>query len=186
VFEQARTPPHLVLDIQNGVLAGVLEADGDAALRAQARALAADLGTAHATRSLGLVIIGADGRVAWWAAAADGAELECRLAALDGTPLAGRPAGAPARPAAVGWPGAPVELRPGTDVVDPAGEKIGELFALHPEGEATTHLMVHTGWLFVKGYFVPVEAVAGIMDDEIVLSVAKDQVEAQGWDVVPD
>ena len=84
------------------------------------------------------------------------------------------------------WPGESVEVRPGTDVVDPAGEQVGRLVALHPEGEPTTHLVVQTGVLFVKGYFVPIEAVASIGEDRIALAVPKDRVEEQGWDAVPD
>jgi len=182
-------PSHLVLDIANGVLAGVTEADGEDTLRAKARDLvAAHLGAGPGTRSVGLVIFGADGRVAWWAAAADAAELERHLAPGDGVPLAGRGGGAEAVPGSAGggWSGAPTDLRRGIDVVDPKSDRIGELFALHPEGETTTHLVVHTGWLFVKGYFVPVETVTGIADDRIVLSVDKDHIEEQGWDVVPE
>jgi hypothetical protein len=72
------------------------------------------------------------------------------------------------------------------DVVGADGEKVGEVAFLHPEGEPTTHLVVRTGLLFVKGYFVPVEAIAAVTDERIVLTVAKDQVEWQGWDAVPD
>ena len=57
----------VILDIQNGVLAEVIAADGDAALRARARELAALIGAGPGTRSVGRVVFGADGRVAWWA-----------------------------------------------------------------------------------------------------------------------
>jgi hypothetical protein len=123
----------------------------------------------------------------------DAADLDRLLPGDDGTPVAGRRASEPAVAAVPsegsatgGWTDAPAELRRGTEVVDPAGEKVGELFALHPEGEIATHLIVHTGWLFVKGDFVPVETVTSIADDRIVLAVDKDRLEEQGWDVVPD
>ena len=55
----------VILDIQNGILAEVIAAD--AALRARAREPAALIGAGSGTRSVGLVVFGADGRVAWWA-----------------------------------------------------------------------------------------------------------------------
>ena len=83
----------------------------------------------------------------------------------------------------------PVALPPvavGDEVVGADGEKVGEVFAVYPEDARPTHLVVQAGFVFRTGYFVPLAAVAGVEGGRVVLAVAKDRVDEQGWGAVPD
>jgi len=73
-------------------------------------------------------------------------------------------------------------VQPGTPVMDKDGEKIGEVheFGMAADTGAPTHLTVRSGFLFHSDTTIPVELIAEISDDGIMLNVTKDQVQAHG------
>jgi len=73
-----------------------------------------------------------------------------------------------------GW-----DIALGMDVVDPAGEKIGEV--KHVERH---HVVVEKGWLFHTDYEVPLAKVTSV-DERVHLSVSKYDLEHEGWNEGP-
>lgn len=72
-------------------------------------------------------------------------------------------------------------LESGDDVLDAAGERIGEVgeFGLDPETGAPTRLTVKQGVLFKRETELPVDWVDELSADGVVLTVTKDEVEAR-------
>jgi uncharacterized protein YrrD len=72
-------------------------------------------------------------------------------------------------------------IESGDDVLDVAGERIGEVgeFGLDPETGAPTRLTVKQGMLFKRETELPPDWVKDLSDDGVMLSVTKDEVEAR-------
>jgi uncharacterized protein (TIGR02271 family) len=64
----------------------------------------------------------------------------------------------------------------GTDVVNTAGDKVGEVAAAQPD-----HIVVEKGF-FPTDYYIPMNAIANYDGDKVYLNVTKDAALDQGWD----
>ena len=78
-------------------------------------------------------------------------------------------------------PGGSWEIDTGWDVVTSDGEKLGDVDEVHPH-----YLVVSKGWLFPTERYVPVATITDVSDGTVSLSVSKSEVDAQGWDSIPD
>jgi len=76
------------------------------------------------------------------------------------------------------------EIRAGWDVYGSDGEKIGTVAAGDSEPGAQ-YFVVEKGFLFPTELYVPFSAISRIDDDDMYLSVTKDEIEGQGWDTMP-
>jgi uncharacterized protein (TIGR02271 family) len=73
------------------------------------------------------------------------------------------------------------EIDHGWDVIDANGEKVGDV------REVRTHyLITEKGFLFASERYIPRSAITRIEHDRVHLNVAKDQIDAQGWDREPE
>jgi hypothetical protein len=72
------------------------------------------------------------------------------------------------------------EITAGAAVVGRDGDTIGRVAAVHRDV-----LVVETGAVFTKSYYIPLEAVATIDDGTITLTVDKDVAMHSGWDTMP-
>jgi hypothetical protein len=73
-----------------------------------------------------------------------------------------------------GW-----DIALGMDVVDPAGEKVGEVKHVQRH-----HVVVEKGWLFHTDYEIPLAKVTGV-DSVVHLSITKESLQHGGWDEGP-
>jgi hypothetical protein len=71
------------------------------------------------------------------------------------------------------------EITAGATVVGRDGDTIGRVAAVHRD------VVVETGVIFTKSYYIPLEAVAAIDDGTITLTVDKDVAMHSGWDTMP-
>jgi uncharacterized protein (TIGR02271 family) len=69
------------------------------------------------------------------------------------------------------------------DVVDRSGEKFGKAGEIMPDGQSFN---VDTGLFGLGGeYYIPFSAVREVRGKSIVVNVAKDELDQQGWDTPP-
>jgi uncharacterized protein (TIGR02271 family) len=71
-------------------------------------------------------------------------------------------------------------IQPGTNVYGSDGAKVGDVAEL-----GTNYLLVQKGWLFVTDRYIPFSAISHVDADGVYLTVAKDEIDSQGWDEVP-
>jgi uncharacterized protein (TIGR02271 family) len=69
----------------------------------------------------------------------------------------------------------------GSDVLGSDGEKVGTV-----DGVEETYIIVRKGWFFPTDYYIPVEAISAVTQDQVTLTVTKDEALNQGWEAVPD
>jgi len=75
------------------------------------------------------------------------------------------------------------QIREGMDVLDTSGEKIGKAGEIMPGGQS---FQVDTGLFGLGGkYSIPFSAVREVRDKSIVVNVAKDELDRQGWNTPP-
>ena len=72
-------------------------------------------------------------------------------------------------------------IQQGWDVYGADGKKVGDVSEL---GEG--YIVVSKGFLFTSERFVPVDAISGLEHDRVYLNVSKDEIDARGWDTVPE
>jgi len=72
------------------------------------------------------------------------------------------------------------EIDHGYTVYAADGEKVGDVQDVQPH-----YLTVSKGFFFPSERYVPVSAITDVRDEDVYLSVSKDQIDAQGWDTVP-
>ena len=68
-------------------------------------------------------------------------------------------------------------LREGMTVYGADGEKVGKIVAVDPG-----FVVVEKGFFFPTDYYIPTSAIANATEDEVYLTVAKDEALNQGWD----
>ena len=73
------------------------------------------------------------------------------------------------------------DIQHGWDVYGSDGKKVGDVSEL---GEG--YVVVSKGFLFTSERFVPVDAISRIEHDRVYLNVSKDEIDARGWDTVPE
>jgi uncharacterized protein (TIGR02271 family) len=72
------------------------------------------------------------------------------------------------------------QIHEGMEVFDRDGDKIGMA------GETLGHVFnVDAGFLGMKEYYVPFEAVTDVRDDAIYVNCVKDDIDRMGWDHLP-
>src|SRR5919202_2693996 len=74
-------------------------------------------------------------------------------------------------------------VREGMDVLDQNGDKIGKAGETLGGGG---YFNVDAGFLGMKEYYVPFDAVTEVQDDAVYLNVTKDRLGEMGWDRRPD
>ena len=75
------------------------------------------------------------------------------------------------------------QIQEGMDVVDRSGEKFGKAGEIMPDGQSFN---VDTGLFGLGGeYYIPFSAVREVRGKSIVVNVAKDELDQQGWDTPP-
>jgi hypothetical protein len=71
-------------------------------------------------------------------------------------------------------------IKEGTDVFGADGDKVGKISSL-----TDRYFVVEKGFFFPTDYYIPLSAIATADDDNIYLSVTKDEALNQGWDTQP-
>jgi uncharacterized protein (TIGR02271 family) len=71
-------------------------------------------------------------------------------------------------------------LRVGMTVFGNDREKIGDIARL-----GDNHFIIEKGWLFPEDVYVPHAVVASVTDEDVFLTLTKNQVESQDWSVAP-
>lgn len=71
-------------------------------------------------------------------------------------------------------------FREGMTVYGADGDKVGKVVAIDP-----AYVVVEKGFFFPTDYYIPVSAIATATDDEIYLTVSKDEALNQEWDRAP-
>src|SRR5215204_2105687 len=71
-------------------------------------------------------------------------------------------------------------LVPGATVYGAEGDKVGTMRTY-----SGNYIVVEKGFFFPTDYYIPVSAIANSTDEEIFLSVTKDEALNQGWDLEP-
>ena len=75
-----------------------------------------------------------------------------------------------------------VTLQPGMDVYGADGDKIGSIQEAYE-----SYIMVAKGFFFPKDYYIPIDSVQGVDEDNrVYLSVTKEDALNRGWDTVPE
>jgi uncharacterized protein (TIGR02271 family) len=69
----------------------------------------------------------------------------------------------------------------GLTVVGSDGDKVGK--AIGYDGQ---YMVVEKGFFFPSDHYIPTSAISSVGDDEVYLSVTKDEVLNQGWDRQPE
>src|SRR5919202_2219742 len=75
------------------------------------------------------------------------------------------------------------QVREGMDVLDQNGDKIGKAGETLGGGR---YFNVDAGFLGMKEYYVPFEAVTEVQDDAVYVYVTKDRLGEMGWDRRPE
>ncbi len=75
------------------------------------------------------------------------------------------------------------QVREGMDVLDQNGDKIGKAGETLSDGR---YFNVDAGFLGMKEYYVPFDAVTEVQDDAVFLNVSKDRLDEIGWDQRPE
>jgi uncharacterized protein (TIGR02271 family) len=73
------------------------------------------------------------------------------------------------------------EIDHGWDVFGADGEKVGDVADVQ-----SNFITVSKGFIFKTDMYIPVSAISNVEHDRVYLNVTKDQVEAQGWDRMPE
>ena len=73
------------------------------------------------------------------------------------------------------------QIQHGWDVFDADGDKVGDVSEVRGD-----YLVLSKGFLFTKELYVPASAIGRVEHDRVYLTVSKDQIEAQGWDRMPE
>ena len=73
------------------------------------------------------------------------------------------------------------DIERGWDVFGADGEKVGDVSEVQ-EG----YIVVSKGFLFTTERYVPVEAISRVERGRVALNVSKAEIDARGWDTVPD
>jgi uncharacterized protein (TIGR02271 family) len=68
-------------------------------------------------------------------------------------------------------------FREGMTVFGSDGDKVGKIVAVDP-----SYIVVEKGFFFPTDYYIPTSAIANMDDDNIYLTVSKDEALNQGWD----
>ena len=68
----------------------------------------------------------------------------------------------------------------GAEVFGADGEKVGTVAAVYPG-----YIVVEKGFFFPTDYYVPMSAVASYDNNQVYLTVAKDEALQSGWDAQP-
>jgi hypothetical protein len=71
-------------------------------------------------------------------------------------------------------------IKEGTDVFGADGDKVGKIISF-----TDRYFVVEKGFFFPTDYYIPLSAIATADDDNIYLSVTKDEALNQGWDTQP-
>lgn len=71
-------------------------------------------------------------------------------------------------------------FREGMTVYGADGDKVGKVVAVDP-----SYVVVEKGFFFPTDYYIPVSAIASATEDEIYLTVSKDEALNQAWDRAP-
>ncbi|MBV9170538.1 MAG: YsnF/AvaK domain-containing protein [Chloroflexi bacterium] len=74
-------------------------------------------------------------------------------------------------------------VREGMDVLDQNGDKIGKAGETMAGGR---YFNVDAGFLGMKEYYVPLDAVTEVGDDAVYVNTTKDRLETMGWDRRPE
>src|SRR5829696_4343662 len=61
------------------------------------------------------------------------------------------------------------------------GDKVGKIF-----GSDGKYIVVEKGFFFPSDHYIPTSAVASVGEDEVYLSVTKEEAINQGWDRQPE
>ena len=61
------------------------------------------------------------------------------------------------------------------------GDKVGKIVEVSP-----TYIVVEKGFFFPSDHYIPTSAISSVGDDEVFLSVTKDEALNQGWDLQPE
>ena len=73
-----------------------------------------------------------------------------------------------------------VQLTNGMTVRGSDGEKVGTVAGF--DGQ---YMVVEKGFFFPSDHYIPTSAISSVGDDEVYLSVTKDEALSQGWDQQP-
>jgi uncharacterized protein (TIGR02271 family) len=60
------------------------------------------------------------------------------------------------------------------------GDKVGKIVEVSPD-----YVVVEKGFFFPSDHYIPTSAISSVGDDEVFLSVTKDEALSQGWDQQP-
>lgn len=71
-------------------------------------------------------------------------------------------------------------IREGATVYGADGEKVGKIIAVDMNS-----IVVEKGFFFPSDYYIPVGAISSADEDNVYLTVTKDEALNQGWDAVP-
>jgi len=75
-----------------------------------------------------------------------------------------------------------IQVAPGMDVYGSDGGKIGSIHGVFGD-----YMMVEKGIFFPKDYYIPMDAIQGVdANNQVYLTVSKDEALHQGWDAVPE
>jgi hypothetical protein len=73
------------------------------------------------------------------------------------------------------------KIERGWDVFAADGDKVGDVWEVRGD-----YIVVSKGFLFKSDHYVPMSAISGLERGRVHLNLAKDQIDAQGWEREPD
>ena len=73
------------------------------------------------------------------------------------------------------------EIQRGWDVYGADGDKVGDVSDVQG-----TYIVISKGFIFKSERYAPVAAISRVEHDRVYLNVTKDEIEARGWDTVPE
>src|SRR5215213_6413963 len=73
-----------------------------------------------------------------------------------------------------------IQVTNGMTVRGSDGDKVGKIVEVSP-----TYIVVEKGFFFPSDHYIPTSAISSVGDDEVFLSVTKDEALGQGWDRQP-
>jgi len=73
-----------------------------------------------------------------------------------------------------------IQLTNGMTVRGSDSDKVGKIVEVSP-----TYIVVEKGFFFPSDHYIPTSAISSVGDDEVFLSVTKDEALNQGWDQPP-
>ena len=72
-------------------------------------------------------------------------------------------------------------IEQGSDVFGADGKNVGVV-----SGVREGYIVIAKGFLFTSERYVPVEAISSVERNRVYLNVSKDEIDARGWDTVPE